>query len=154
MLNSKLFYVFVFLVLNFGALFVGALLMGNPSTNEWYNSLDKAPWTPPGWVFGFSWTIIMLLFSIFMAEILLISKSKKLIIGLFALQWILNVSWNPTFFVHHQVLLAGCMIVLLTLVVFAFLILGFKSKKKYLAFLVLPYFIWLLIASSLNWYVA
>ncbi|NDH69532.1 MAG: tryptophan-rich sensory protein, partial [Gammaproteobacteria bacterium] len=43
----------LFFVLNFGALYVGALLMnGSPATNEWYQQLDKAPWTPPGWFFG------------------------------------------------------------------------------------------------------
>jgi hypothetical protein len=42
----------LFLIINFGALGIGGLLLGNPATNEWYQSLNKAPWTPPGWVFG------------------------------------------------------------------------------------------------------
>ena len=58
---------FLFLVLNFGALGVGGFLMGSsPAQNTWYFSQNLAPWTPPGWVFGAAWTLIMLLFSVYM----------------------------------------------------------------------------------------
>lgn len=43
----------LFFIINFGALGLGALLMdSSPIENEWYVQLNKAPWTPPGWVFG------------------------------------------------------------------------------------------------------
>jgi tryptophan-rich sensory protein len=57
----------LFLVLNFAALGIGSFLMGSsPVENSWYQSLNLAPWTPPGWVFGAAWTTIMTLFSIYM----------------------------------------------------------------------------------------
>ena len=47
-----------FLLLNFGALALGGFLMGEGPSSAWYSNLNKAPWTPPGWVFGASWTVI------------------------------------------------------------------------------------------------
>ena len=40
--------------------------MNNGPQTDWYSNLNKAPWTPPGWVFGFAWTTIMLCFSIYL----------------------------------------------------------------------------------------
>ena len=57
----------LFLVLNFGALAIGGILMGaSPIENNWYQGLNQAPWTPPGFVFGIAWTIIMFCFSIYL----------------------------------------------------------------------------------------
>ena len=52
----------LFLVINFGGLAVGNWLMGAGPTGDWYTNINKAPWTPPGWVFGASWTLIMICF--------------------------------------------------------------------------------------------
>lgn len=40
----------IFLILNFAALAIGGLSTSSGVTSEWYNALNKAPWTPPGWV--------------------------------------------------------------------------------------------------------
>ncbi|QLH45180.1 MAG: tryptophan-rich sensory protein [Bacteroidota bacterium] len=29
------------------------------------SALATSPWTPPGWVFGFAWTLIMVCYSFF-----------------------------------------------------------------------------------------
>ncbi|MCB0755081.1 MAG: tryptophan-rich sensory protein [Flavobacteriales bacterium] len=142
----------VFLILNFGALGIGGLLMGGEVQGEWYQSLNKAPWTPPGWVFGAAWTTIMLCFSIYMAYAWQEIEPTKLLITLFSVQWILNVFWNPVFFKFHQVGAGLLIITALTLLVGYFL-LGFLPQLRYKALLVLPYFVWLLIATSLNGYV-
>ena len=64
-----------FLLLNFAALAIGGLFTGSGVSSEWYQNLNKAPWTPPGWVFGTVWTLIMILFAIYMA--MLIKTEKK-----------------------------------------------------------------------------
>lgn len=153
MFKSKGIIFTVFLILNFFALFVGSLLMGNPATNDWYQNLDKAPWTPPGWVFGAAWTTIMILFSFFMMYLISFSNKRQWVIGLYVLHWILNVSWNPLFFVHHYVFFSGLVILSLTILIAYFTWVGFTSPKNWIGLLVLPYLCWLLIASSLNWYV-
>jgi tryptophan-rich sensory protein len=60
----------LFLLINFGGLALGSYFMGDLDKNVWYKSLDKAPWTPPGWVFGAAWFSIMLFYSIFMQQLL------------------------------------------------------------------------------------
>ncbi|MDG2281196.1 MAG: tryptophan-rich sensory protein, partial [Flavicella sp.] len=49
--------ILLFLVLNFTALAVGGLFTGTGVSSDWYQNLNQAPWTPPGWVFGFMWTL-------------------------------------------------------------------------------------------------
>lgn len=144
-------FFFLFLIANFIALGIGGFAQSAGPTSEWYLNLNRAPWTPPGWVFGFAWTSIMICFAAYLA-ILAKAVSWKQFIILYLLQWILNVSWNPIFFVWHSVGIALIVIVLLVITVSYFL---FKYAKtlKFKSLFIFPYFIWLLIAISLNAYV-
>lgn len=142
----------LFLILNFGALAIGAIFTGKGVPSEWYASLQKAPWTPPGWMFGFAWTTIMICFSIFMALLWPKVNQTSFLVGWFAMQWILNVAWNPAFFHFHFVGLALMIIILLTIVIGYMLFFAKPLLKSYTLFL-LPYFVWLLIATSLNAYI-
>lgn len=138
----------LFLILNFGALGIGTILMDSGPTSDWYIGLNKAPWTPPGWVFGAAWTSIMLLFSFYMSTLIKLEKVKS-IWFLFALQWVLNVSWNWVFFNQHHMILGQVILILLTITVGVFLI-GFVKIMKYQSLFIVPYFLWLLVANSLN----
>lgn len=142
----------IFLLINFSALAIGGIFTGKGVPSEWYVELNKAPWTPPGWMFGFAWTTIMILFSIYLAYLWPTVDNKKLLIGIYLIQWILNVAWNPVFFYFHQVLIGLLCIVLLTIVV-AYFLFHFWPNLKLKSLLIVPYFVWLLIASSLNAYV-
>ncbi|XCF04918.1 TspO/MBR family protein [Tamlana crocina] len=144
-------YIIFFLVINFGALALGSWLMDNGPQTEWYQNLNKAPWTPPGWVFGAAWTTIMLCFSVYMAILLKIHPHKKVVI-LFLIQLVLNVAWNYLFFNQHLVAIGLVCIALLTIIIFKFLY-DFKTIMWAKQLLVLPYFIWLCIATSLNAYI-
>ena len=81
-MKKLLKYVFIFLIINFGALAIGNWLMANGPQTQWYINLNKAPWTPPGWVFGAAWTSIILCFSIYMAYLYKL-KPNITVIGLF-----------------------------------------------------------------------
>jgi tryptophan-rich sensory protein len=141
-----------FLFLNFGALALGGLFAGSGAGSNWYAELNKAPWTPPGWVFGFAWTTIMLCFSVYMATLYAKTKSVKTVIILYAIQWMLNVAWNPIFFHLHNPIIGLIVIVALTSLVTYFLF-RYRSSQKGFSLLLLPYVIWLFIATSLNAYV-
>lgn len=141
----------VFLIINFGALAIGGWLMNNGPQTSWYLALNKAPWTPPGWVFGAAWTTIMICFSIYMTSLYLSYNTIKLR-TLFAIQVLLNVSWNYVFFNKH-LMLPGLLIILLLTVLIFYLLLTNQKKLKLKSLLILPYFIWLCIASSLNFYI-
>ncbi|MEZ7901434.1 MAG: tryptophan-rich sensory protein [Flavobacteriales bacterium] len=142
----------IFLVLNFIALAIGGLFTGSGVSSNWYQELNKAPWTPPGWVFGVAWTFIMVAFSFFMAFWWEIAEHKKGVAILFGIQWILNVSWNPIFFYAQQVILGLLVITSLTVLV-SYLFFGNWKKLRIKIVFILPYLIWLVIATSLNAYI-
>lgn len=139
-----------FLIINFTALGIGSWLMGSGAESEWYLSLSKAPWTPEGWVFGAAWTFVMICFSIYMA-FLWMKRSTFKIVVLFAVQFILNISWNHFFFGLHWMNTALIILILLLIVILGFL-LTYRKDLGYKSLLILPYLIWLVIATSLNLY--
>ncbi|MBO3098262.1 TspO/MBR family protein [Gelidibacter pelagius] len=142
---------FVFLILNFGALGLGILFMGNGPTSDWYTSMSQAPWTPPNWVFGTAWTFIMLCFSFYMTFLYLKQPTNK-VITLFIIQFVLNIAWNFVFFNQHLIAFGLATIIALTFIITVFLVTYFKLMKAY-SFLILPYFVWICIATSLNLYI-
>ena len=71
-----------FLIINFGGLAIGQVWTGDGVTSEWYTSLNQAPWTPPGWVFGLAWTSIAITFSLLMTSSYLNNNIKSLKLGL------------------------------------------------------------------------
>ena len=125
--------------------------MANGPQTNWYKNLNQAPWTPSGWVFGAAWTLIMVCFSIYMAYLYKMLSSVKVLI-LFSIQFFLNVIWNYVFFNKHLVGFGLIIILLLTLIVALFLI-TFRKKLKFKTALIIPYLLWLFIATSLNAYI-
>lgn len=153
MKENKYIRFLIFLVVNFLALGIGVLLMQNGPQRDWYLSLNKAPWTPPGWVFGTAWTTIMLLFSFYMTKLSFEYQflDKKLL-SLYIIQWILNVSWNYFFFNQHLTVVGLVSITLLWLLI-GYFTFEHLMKLKWITLLILPYLIWMTIATSLNAYI-
>ena len=152
MLSKNFQYILLFIVLNFGALAIGSYFMNSGPSSDWYLTLKKAPWTPPGWVFGVAWFSIMICYSIYMANLILISEFKFFIWIVFSIQFILNISWNYFFFNQHLTMLGFLNIGLLTIVVGYFLF-NFSGTMRLSTLWIAPYFVWLLLASSLNLYI-
>lgn len=144
--------IILFLIINFAGLGLGGLFTGDGVSSDWYTQLNKAPWTPPGWVFGAAWTTIMICFAIYMSLLWEKVVDKKQLIILFVIQWVLNFAWNPLFFYYKEVLIALITISGLTLLVGYFLY-KYWSTIKTQSLLIAPYLIWLLIATSLNAYI-
>lgn len=145
-------FLIIFLVVNFLGLAIGGLSTSSGVNSDWYLQANKAPWTPPGWVFGVAWTTIMILYSVYWAFLMskLLNKTKAWLF--FGVLWFLNVIWNPIFFTWHLPLLG--------LVTISFLFGGLAYLYKYYyrtiqkqSYLLLPYLLWLIIAWSLNAYV-
>jgi len=142
----------LFLFLNFGALALGGIFAGQGAVSDWYEALNKAPWTPPGWVFGFAWTTIMICYSLFMTLAWEKITNRKKFVLLFVIQWILNVGWNPSFFYLHEVLFGLIIISSLTFLI-AYIFFSYQKSLKGIVYYQLPYLIWLCIATSLNGYI-
>lgn len=144
-----IYRILLFLVVNFAALAIGGFFTERGVSSEWYISLNKAPWNPPGWVFGAAWSTIMVCFAVYMALATKGAKSIKLLIWLYIGQWILNVLWNPVFFYFHLVGEGLVILGLLTLLI-GLIFIRCWSDLKWRSVLILPYLIWLLVALSLN----
>jgi tryptophan-rich sensory protein len=142
----------LFILINFSSLAIGTWLMNDGPRTEWYINLNQAPWSPPSWVFGVAWSSIMILFSVYMSFLIQVNRSKKVLL-LFSAQFVLNIIWNYLFFNQHFINLGLLNIILLTVLMFYFLI-AFKDSLKNKRFYVLPYCIWLVLATSLNLYIA
>lgn len=136
-------------VLAFGASNAGALALGGYFTgpgvaSAWYAELNQAPWIPPGAVFGIAWTIVMFGLTVFMANRRGAVIERKLLLW-YAIQWLLNVAWNPLFFALKRPDWALFDMVLL----FASVLMLWRHAKIQ-AWWLLPYIAWLLVATSLN----
>lgn len=141
----------IFLIINFAALGIGSYFTGPGVSSEWYQSMNQAPWTPPGWVFGAAWTTIMICFSIYLAILWDEVKDKKFLLSLYILQLVLNIGWNPVFFKLQYVGLGIIVISLLALLVYFFFY-YYWPQIKTKSLLIMPYAIWITIATSLNIY--
>lgn len=149
---KKIGLILFFIILNFGALAIGGSFTADGVASDWYQNLSKAPWTPPGWVFGAAWTFLMMCYSIYLAFAHEQFQNKRLFWAVYLLQWVLNVAWNPLFFKYHWIVLALMDLLGLTAVVY-FSLVRFIPLRSWKAWLLLPYALWVLIATSLNAYV-
>jgi tryptophan-rich sensory protein len=126
--------------------------MGDGPNGIWYNSLNKASWTPPGWVFGVVWTLIMICFSIYLSFLFSLRKSKY-VTTIYGIALLLNISWNYLFFNQHFTSIALYNLIALALVIiYLFISFGDDELSK-MRYLLVPYILWLCIAISLNGYV-
>lgn len=141
------------LVINFSALYIGSLFTQSGIASGWYDVLQKAPWTPDGWVFGVAWTTIGITFSAWYAWMRGYEYTKKQKLHfLFWISVVLNISWTPLFFHFHALLIAFMVLLLLASVVFIILLETYRMIGWKVAIWVVPYAIWLCIAISLNFY--
>ena len=131
-------------------------------TDEWYFSKNKSPGTPPGPAFGIAWSILYLTLGIFGWFLSLGLKERQIIymFVLFWLQQILNFLWVPVFQKLHQPV-AGLVILCIMIVLNAILIVRLWMlkleilgvKTRYIALIIVPYWLWLCYASHLNAYI-
>lgn len=119
------------------------------NTNQWYHALIKPPFNPPPFVFAPVWTILYIMIGI--AGGLIWSKRDKYLglLILFFLQIFFNFLWSFLFFLWQSISWALIDISLLWVVVLIILIYGYRYYKK-VAYLLIPYFIWLSFAAMLN----
>ena len=129
-------------------------------SDGWYARAEKAPWTPPGWMFGSTWTVIYA--SMAVAAWLVWRQRSSLrqrALRLYGLQLLLNLAWPPTFFGLYPVL--GTAALWLGLLVLAALagtvaltVVHFGPISRVAGLLMLPYISWLVFSASLNIYAA
>jgi tryptophan-rich sensory protein len=133
----------------FGSLFTFS------SIPTWYAGLNKPLFTPPGWLFGPIWTTLYFLMGVSLYVVYENRARKgdfKKALYLFGAQLILNVLWTVAFFGFKSISLGFALIILLWIAIAA-TIFEFARIKRSAALLLLPYIIWVTIATLLNYYV-
>lgn len=118
-------------------------------TGVWYQALKKPNWTPPGRVFPIVWTTLYIL-SAFAATRIALSDAPAFGLALWSLQIALNTLWTPVFFGGHRIRM-GMIVIAMLWVVMLFIVPVFWSVDVLAGILMLPYLIWISIASVLNW---
>lgn len=119
----------------------------------WYNGLNFPDFIPSGSFISMVWAVIFVL-STFSALIFYNSSDKSprsmIISLLFFNNAFLNIFWSSLFFGEHLMGLALIEIIILNLVNLVMIILLWK-KHLTSALLLVPYFIWVCIATYLNY---
>jgi translocator protein len=135
------------------AIVVASLGATMTDLGPWYQSLTKPSWQPPDWAFGPAWTVIFALAAISgviawrLAET---DAQREWIIGLFAINGVLNILWSALFFRFHRPDWALYEVVLLWLSVLV-LIVAFWRYAKAASWLLVPYLAWVSFAALLNY---
>ncbi|WP_449278813.1 TspO/MBR family protein [Leucobacter sp. GX24907] len=137
-------------------------LATSPNVDGWYADATKVPWNPPGAVFGPVWSVLYVMiaaagFLTWRAGYAGKGRSNHAheALRLFVIQLVLNAAWTPLFFAGYPVVgnLAwwGALVVIIALMVTVVLLMRAVGRhSRIAAWLLLPYLLWLLYASTLN----
>lgn len=120
--------------------------------NVWYEQLNKPALTPPSGIFSPVWTVLYILIVI---AILLYYKTPGkenvgIITTLLVLHLAANFIWTYLFFGLHSPLLALVDIIFLDITLIILIVL-FGKASMLSGGLLIPYLLWVLFATYLNW---
>jgi translocator protein len=119
----------------------------------WYSTLSKPWWSPPNWLFGPVWTTLYLLMGIALFLVWregLHRRDVRFAILIFGVQLTLNLLWSVVFFSFHALFGSFIIVMFLWLAILANII-AFLIISKWAGLLLVPYIIWVSIASYLNY---
>lgn len=140
----------VLIVFTAGALGTVATL---PEITTWYAQLAKPAWTPPDWAFGPVWSTLYVLIGVALFLVWrqgLDRRDVRYALLIFAIQLILNILWSVVFFGLHSLLGGFILILLLWIAIFANII-AFYVISRAAGLIMIPYLVWVSIASYLNY---
>lgn len=118
---------------------------------DWYATINKSSFTPPGSVIGAVWTVIFILSAV--SALIVWNKTKhdkifRIIIVIFLLNALLNVLWSALFF-NRQMIGASLIEIFILNVANLALIILIWPKSKLASALLTPYFAWVSFATYL-----
>lgn len=142
--KKLLFYIFITILI--GALPSVFVFKGMQE----YKLLNKPPLSPPSIVFPIAWSLLYILMGISIYRVMKTNNERKSEAKLiYFIQLVINALWTPIFFGFKEYFLAFLWIIMLILLVITMIITFFKIDKVS-SYLNIPYLLWLLFASYLN----
>jgi translocator protein len=118
------------------------------SVSDWYPTLNKPSWTPPGWLFAPVWTVLYIMIGV-SAWLVWLKPEPKGPMILWGSQLALNFAWSFLFFGARSPGL-GLITTIAMWLAIAATIFAFSFKSRPAAFLLLPYLMWVSFATALN----
>ena len=119
---------------------------------SWYSTLQKPFFAPPNWVFAPVWITLFILMGIALYLVWQCgteNRDVKIALGIFGVQFFLNVIWSFLFFGLRSPLLGFIDIIILWVAIMV-TIGAFYRVKKSAAYFLIPYIAWVTLASALN----
>lgn len=142
------------LIIVYSVAFIGSLFTSGNVNSEWYESV-KVSITPPNYVFPIVWNILFFLIALSLYFVWIKSKKKqqKTIIGVYGINFILNILWSFLFFSQKNVSGAFYELIILWVSILAMIFVATKISRKS-AWLLVPYLAWVSFAGILNYIIA
>lgn len=146
----------LFIAIAFGVAALGSIATFQ-NVDGWYADANKALWNPPNIVFGPVWTVLYTLMAV--AAWLVwrepFSAARRRALRVYIAQLVLNAIWTPAFFGLYPAIgvaaLWGALVIILALDVMVLItMLRFWPVRRLAAVLLIPYWAWVLYATTLN----
>ena len=131
---------------------VGAIgsVATSPQIPVWYATLARPAWAPPNWLFPVVWTILYILIGISLFLVWRKGLESKQALVVFAVQLGLNLLRSLVFFGLHPIV-GGLVIILMLWMAILANIIVFYRISRWAGLILLPYLVWVSIASYLNY---
>ena len=121
---------------------------------ETFESVNKPPLSPPGWLFPVVWTVLYVLMGI--ASYLVLESGKparsKTALTVYGVQLFFNFFWSIIFFNLEAYLLAFVWLVILFVLILLTAFLFYRITKP-AGYLLIPYILWVAFAGYLNLFI-
>ena len=118
-----------------------------------YETIDKPPLAPPGFLFPIVWGILYVIMGASLANILVKGREKGIYtvpcVKIYALQLVVNFFWSIIFFNMRAFLFSFVWLLLLWVLIIV-MIDRFSKISKISAYVNIPYFLWVTFAAYLN----
>jgi translocator protein len=130
---------------------IGSGLWVNTGDN-WYRSLNAPKWQPPDFIFGVIWP-----YNFIVLGVAAVNVSQRLstgwvitYLGIFAVSIACALTWAYQFYQPHNLSAASTALTLVAILTIPLLIIAFNLSVG-IGLLLVPYQIWVSIASFLSW---
>ena len=125
----------------------------SPNNSKWYKSLNQSSLTPPSWVFPIVWTT---LYALIIASGIFFFTNGGTVRSpgflYYCVAWVPNLSWSLAFFRYQRSDIS--FIIIIGMITFiALTIRAFYTVNHIAGLLLIPYLLWVSLATYLNGYI-
>ncbi len=119
------------------------------TSSAWYTSLVLSPLQPPPLTFSIVWTCLYTILAIVFVLLIKNNAVTKRNLTHIIVNLALNASWSAVFFLAYNTVLSLVILIIMIINIILFMM-NLKHSVKVAMFLLIPYLVWLCIATFLN----